>query len=770
MSLIKDTIANLIGGISQQPDKLKFPNQSKEIINYLLSPSLGLKDRPPTEHIARLTNSLNIHPYVHTIIKEDEEYLVILTGDNIKVYDLQGNEKTVSVSEQALNYIQSTEPLKNFTATTIADYTFILNKTVTTELSSTVFTNSYPSSALIFVKQGDYSTDYKISVNGSLVADYTTSSSDVSTTKTNSICKKLYDDLVDNLGTTNWSIQKQGSVICLKKRDGTDFTIQTEDSNADRNLYAFYRTAEALDYLPLVAPNKFILKIIGEDVNKADDYYVKFETSDGSSFGSGTWKECCAPGIKYKLNAETMPVALIRQSNGTFKLKTISWTARKAGDEESSANPSFIGNTIQDIFTHKGRLGFISSDKVIFSDTQDIFSFFKKTTLTELDTDPIDIGSNSKMVLLKHNLPFNEELLLFSETSEFSIKGGDVFSNRTVACDLTMEYPCSRYCKPVNAGSTGFFVFENGNCSRVMEIYITSSYTIDARDITEHVPSFLPKDMYKIASSTANNMACFLSTETPNTIYVYNYYYSSGQKAQSAWSKWYFKNSKILNVDFKENLLYLTVQYSDGIYLEKINLSAQNCENNMNYLFYLDRKIYLNNLEPSNGITTFTLPYNPVNNITILKPNGFPLEYEQNGTTISVQGEYTSLIAGNTFNSIWEMPVIYARQQTANGGLKVREGTLMLRDINLCYINTGYFRVEITPQYSTNISSTFEFTGKILGMNSSTINQLNISSGTFLIPVIAKNEDISINIINDGYMPSCFLSLEWLGDYSNRGR
>lgn len=769
MTLVRDSIANFIGGVSEQPDKLMFPNQSKKMVNFLLNPVTGLKNRPPSEFVAKLSDTSEIHPYIHTIIKEDEEYSVVLTGSGIKVFDLRGNEKTVVSDTGITNYITTLQPLKDLTAITIADYTFILNKTVQTALANDLFENTYSKSALIFVKQGDYATDYKITVNGTTVT-HTTSSSDISTTKTNAICSELYDKLVNALGTTNWSFKKQGSVICLKNKAGNDFTIQTEDSNSDRNLYAFYKSAEALNYLPQVAPKGFILKIVGEDINKADDYYVKFETSDSSTFGTGSWKECCAPGIKYKIDKTTMPVALVRQSDGTFKLKYIDWSERKSGDEDTAPTPSFIGNTIQDIFTHKGRLGFISSDKVIFSDTQDIFSFFKKTTLTELDTDPIDIGSNSKMVLLKHNLPFNEELLLFSETSEFSIKGGDVFSSSTAACDLTMEYPCSSYCKPVNAGSTGFFVFENGNCSRVMEIYITSSYTIDARDITEHVPSFLPKNMYKIASSTANSLACFLSSDKADTVYVYNYYYSSQQKAQSAWSEWKFKNAKILNVDFKENFLYLTVQYSDGIYLEKMDFSPQKKETNMDYLFYLDRKIYFNNPTINDGTTSVTLPYASDNPVTVLKSDGFPLNYTQNGNVITVDGEYSSLIVGNTYEALWQLASVYLRQQSVNGGIKVKEGILMLRDINFSYIDTGYFRIEVSPKYDTNISSVFEFTGKISGMKSASINHLNVSSGTFLLPVIARNEEVVITVINDGYMPSCFLSLEWLGDYTVRGR
>ena len=275
MSLVKDTVANFIGGVSQQVDKLMYPNQARNLVNYQPSPSVGLKDRPPTEHVAKLMGALNVHPLIQTVIKEDEEYVVVLTGSGIKVFDLEGNEKTVTYADNTVvNYITTNSPLKDLTATTIGDYTFILNRKILTKMSTAKSPNTYASSALIFVKQGDYSTDYKINVT--------------------------------------------------------------------------------------------------------------------------------------------------------------------------------------------------------------------------------------------HSLPFNEELLLFSDTSEFSIKGGDIFSNSTVGCDLTMEYPCSKYCKPINAGGTGFFLFENGKYSRVMEIYITSTYSINARDITEQVPSYLPSGMYKIAGSTANNIACFL--------------------------------------------------------------------------------------------------------------------------------------------------------------------------------------------------------------------------------------------------------------------
>lgn len=879
MTLVRDTVANFIGGVSQQPDKLMFPNQSKTLVNYLLSPQTGLKDRPPTEHIAKLMNTLSVHPKCATIIKEDEEYEIILTGSGIKVFDLNGNEKTVNIETATLTdyvtetytytltkqtykqakkngkvikdtykitfvysfgnftinftkkiktkkpatysgsarnlslgmevfnpdgsfygkitalniqnstvtitkeadvdynynpvtYITSANPLQELDTITIGDYTFLINNTIATEMYEETYPNPLANSALIFVKQGDYTTDYTVSVtynDNTSTFTYTTTST-ASTTKTNNIATQLYNSISASLTSLNgWNIKKVNSCILINRTDGDDFKVEVADSNAGYDLYSFHEEASSLEVLPTTAPNGFILKIIGEAVSSEDDYYVQFETTNDSDFGIGTWKECPSPKCKYALKAQTMPHGLVREADGTFTLKILDWGQRNCGDEDSAPTPSFIGNTIQELYTYKGRLGILSNDKVCFSDTQDIFSFFRRTTLTSLDTDPIDISSNAKMVLLRHSLPFNEELLVFSETSIFNIKGGDIFSNSTVGCNLVMEYPCSKNVKPINTGGTGLFLFENGDYSRVMELYVTSTYSLDARDITEQIPSYLLKGVYKMEGSTANNLVCFLTTTDRSKIYVYNYYYSSEQKAQSAWSEWEFKNANILNVDFKDNWLYLVVQYSDGIYLEKMNFSAKNKENNLDYLFYLDRKVYFNNTTVSNNITTITLPYTPDNTVTVVDNKGFPLDYTISGKVITIDGTYTSLIVGNTFKSLWEMPLIFVRQQTSNGGIKVKEGILMLRDINLCYADTGYFRIKVTPTYNTNITSEFEFTGKLSGMKSSTIGELNVSDGTFLLPVIAKNDEIKIEVINDGYMPSCFLSLEWLGDFNIRG-
>lgn len=768
MGVIQDSVTNLIGGVSQQTDKLMFPNQVKEMKNYYPQPIDGVSKRPPLELISELfTNSESFNEfYFHSVFKDNEEYYVILDGSTIKVFDFTGISKTVNFENNTTNYITTNTPQKDLTAVTIGEYTFIVNKTKQVALKNDTYPNPYKNAALIFVRQGDYSTDHKITVNGTEVASYSTTS-DVSTTKTNKIADELYNDLVTALGTTNWTIEKNGSCILLQKVDKTAFTVSTTDSNANRNLYAFYETSESLNVLPLVAPDGFILKIVGENVNKEDDYYVEFQTTDNSTFGNGTWIECPAPDIQYKFNNSTMPHALVRNANGTFTFQEIEWSDRAAGDEYSAPTPSFVGNTIKEMFSYKGRLGLLSGDKSYYSDVEDIYSWFKRTTLTELDTDPIEVASNHQMVDLYHSLPFNESLYLFSAKSIFNLKSGDVFSNRTVTLDLSKEYQCSKDCKPIVSGSTGMFLFENGEHTRVFELYL-SDYIVNVREVTDAVPQFLNKNIHKIVVNNANNTLLFLSNDNKKDISMYSYYYNGTQKVQSSWYNWTFKNN-ILDVTANNQFLYFIWEDSETnkIYLSKMDLSAKQNDFDLDFKILLDNRYQPTITDNEDGTLTLNKKY--TGEVIILDKNGNEVEIDsQDTTTYTVTSDSTDFYIGQNYVANMKLGKIYVRQTTQTGQTRVRNGILMLKELDLNYSNSGYFKVTVTPKYTTCIASTFVFSGMLLGTTSTTFGVIPISDGIFKVPLISRNEDIDINIINDSYLPSTFISYDWIGDFTAR--
>ena len=81
MALINTSVSNLIQGVSQQPDAIRFAGQCEEQENALPSIVDGLQKRPGCQHIVTLLNaaSLDANSKIHFIERDqDERYVVII--------------------------------------------------------------------------------------------------------------------------------------------------------------------------------------------------------------------------------------------------------------------------------------------------------------------------------------------------------------------------------------------------------------------------------------------------------------------------------------------------------------------------------------------------------------------------------------------------------------------------------------------------------------------------------------------------------------------
>ena len=94
MSLLDYPVPSLIGGVSQQPDALRFDNQGKEIDNAWMTPVDGLVKRWSTAHVARpMTGAFEADPFIHTINRDAQErYIVLTSHKKVRVFGLDGTE------------------------------------------------------------------------------------------------------------------------------------------------------------------------------------------------------------------------------------------------------------------------------------------------------------------------------------------------------------------------------------------------------------------------------------------------------------------------------------------------------------------------------------------------------------------------------------------------------------------------------------------------------------------------------------------------------
>lgn len=127
-------------------------------------------------------------------------------------------------------YLISTNPKTDYRAVTVADFTFIVNSTITPAMKANV-TPTRNAEGLVFVKAGNHFAGYHVYIDSTLRATYTTSATDVTTLGTDNISTELYNDLVA-AGLTSFTFTKVGSVIHITKDPSVDSTLLLLDNAA----------------------------------------------------------------------------------------------------------------------------------------------------------------------------------------------------------------------------------------------------------------------------------------------------------------------------------------------------------------------------------------------------------------------------------------------------------------------------------------------------------------------------------------------------------
>ena len=788
MPLITRSIPNLIGGVSQQPEILRLENQATEQVNGFSGIVEGLKKRPPTEHVAKISSSSLANAFIHTINRDsNERYIVVISNGSITVHTVDGLAKTVVSQTNATNYLTSSNPRGEFKALTVNDYTYILNTKKTVAMDSSVTSPAKIEQAVYTVNQGIGSSTtnspYSITIDGTTYT-YNSATTDTKTIR-NGVKSAIGSPsgiTLTNIGDSSFSIVKSSGTLEVSASDG--YGNQASQVIKD--------TVQNFTDLPAQAINNMVVEIVGDASNSFDNYYVIYKTS------TNAWEETVAPGIETTIDPDTMPHVLIRTADGNFRFTQVdgstytisgtdydvpSWGERIVGDLDSSPTPSFVDTKINDIYFHRNRLGFLADENVILSRSGEIFAFFNETVTDALDTDPIDVNvSHTKVSILKHAVAFDEKLLLFSDQTQFILTGGASLSPGSVSVNVTTEYETLDTVSPVGSGNNVFFAFNKGQFTGVREMYVESDgETNQGEDITANIPKYVPSDIFKFAIASNENILVTLSSKTGqlNSLYIYQWFFANSKRLQSSWHKWTIgdaSDTTILNVDFIGTTLYLVIERSDGVYIETLDCAPASVDTGETYLTHLDRKLdntqITESYDAGTNLTTITLPYTIDNTMKLVGKSGASNKAgrditlaSQTGSTITVSGDITGFnyFIGEQYEFTYTFSQQYLALGTNTTGsrTRIREGRLQIRNWTVSFNDTGFFQSSVTPVGRDPSVATF--TGTIVGTGLA--GSVNLEDGDFTFAVQSRNENLTITLTNNSHLPCNFVNAEWEGYY-----
>jgi hypothetical protein len=631
------------------------------------------------------------------------------------------------------------------------------------------------------------------------------------------------------------TFEVQGSQILIGLTSSSRYikSIVASDARGNTLMAGFSNQVTSITELPQFSWEGYTVLVAPDGSSDQSSYYLTFNaenTTTNGTFARGVWEEAAGWGTQGQFDDNTMPHAFVyyRNTSGlvrftfqpfsgtTYTDSTVSfaipgWGTRLAGDEDELPGPSFVNHSINDIVFFKNRLGFVSGENVILSESGDYYNFWQQSALQVVDSDPIDLTAVSNDVaVLNYALQQQDELVLFSNENQFRLYSGDnvTFSPETASVGRISSISMEPFVKPEQVGPQVLFPVKEGDFTG-FHTFITTDRTVginlgQTAVITETVPKYIPKNIDSLAVSRTDQYLVALSKDDPDALYVYQFFWEASggslTNRQNAWHRWLFPNKNIYWCDFVEGTLFKLVSYNNSgtteYYLEGLNASRPPQESND--LFLLDRQLSSSittdlgavtfSYNAGTNKTTVNLPYRTVNTsqFAIIKVDSSDASESEKRWIVanSVPAGVTSFVCdslgdfsssswvfGEKFTFTYRPPQLmpYSRTATENTFIGNRTGRLQLRYLDVYYSDARYFTIEVTPKFRDTVTYEFDRRDPLNG-NIVISEEEPFEEAKFRAYIQSKNDQVTVELVNDSIDQAKFIALEWTGLYFDVAR
>lgn len=726
--------------------------------------------------------------------------------------------ETVTISSDAQAYLNSGNPsaADDIVLLTVEDYTFILNRKVVVANGATA-SSTRPFEGMLWVRQAAYARTYQVIVRqGATVLETVTlvtpngkDATDGKDVDTDIIAGGLYGSSypVGSTSATNgasvtgslssltgsgFTVTLQGGVIYLSHAT-VDFTLEVKDGQGGQALLAIKDKVQTFADLPKKAPVAgFTVKITQQTGTDDDDFWVQWVETAGR--GTGLWQEALAPGANLGVDPLTLPVGLVYDSGaGTWGIDVLDWVGRTTGNEELVPDPGFVGQVLEDITFWRGRLALIYNEGCRASSATDPLRLYPSTLASVLDDDAFEvINPLEGQAEFVHGVAFKQVLVLWGRKGQAKVRATQgALTPDTVACEPYSHYEVSPLVRPQASNDRIYFATPRGSAATaVYEVEVPSTGNEDAAegdDMSVSVPRYIPAGINHAATCVVNYLTVYGKLgDTYVTPHLYRY--SDRQRVQNAWSRWHLPEGCTYAGGFFVNtVFYVIVKRGGVVHLLTMDTADGVVDPGSDYLAHLNYKLTDDTLisltyDSVTDVTTAVFPYVPAVAPTFLvaypggvagptvggelldAPEGTVAEgvvWTAASNTVTIPGDWSqvNLIIGEDYTGAWTFSRLFYRDPE---GRPNRTGRMVLKKLTLDLDRTVTLAARITIGGRPPVTYNFEST--LLDTPAAAYDRVNLYSGPWSIPLGGTSEEVTIEVLMDGWGPANVLGYTWEGE------
>lgn len=722
MSLYRKAIPGLYDGVSQQSATMRTALQCEAQVNAWATIADGLQKRPPSEHIAKVSTVPFGTATIHHINRDTtERYIVVVTDGDLKVYDhATGVEQSVAFPTGKA-YLDCLDASTDFALVTVADYTFVVNRTVITEMEAAESFYDYSDYRWLnrsfeenFYPGAPYQYDY-LNTGGEMYIGE----------------KQRFEDLPDT--ATNGQVYK----------------ITGSDANAFTSYYVKRVGAVWEEYrAPGLTRNRLLS-------TKMPHALVR-EANGTFTFAPFSWAERKVGDADSNPN----PTFIGRAIRDVFFVQNrlgflvdenvILSCAADFGNFWRNTVTTLVASDTVDVAVTGSQVA-VLYHALPFNDTVMLFSEQGQYILS-WGQDGLTPDSVALTQVTSYTMNVNAKPVQ---------SGRDVyFATNSSGYSRVYEY----YNRPASSGALN----DAADITAHVPRYIP-------KDIIKIAAAVSDEAIFAVPSAQRNRLYVYK--------YVWGDEQQKAQSSWSYWE--FDPTAIILSTACLDSYVYLLIQRAAGVFLERINLQSLIPSFGLPHTVYLDRQTQVaGTYDALNDRTIYTIPYQyDLSRLRIVQGAAGPqkealLDPSQYTVVSSTQVATPGNRAG--YNCIvgysYEMRYTFSPQFAATDSGAILTGRTILRSLTVRYTESAFFRTEVapyggTPEVEAVVPAKLaEFTGKTLGEASLILGSPVYGTGDYTFQVYGEAETARVSLVNSSHVASTFQSAETEITYHNRAR
>jgi hypothetical protein len=537
-------------------------------------------------------------------------------------------------------------------------------------------------------------------------------------------------------------------------------------------------------------------KIVQVQANAGEPaYYLRAVAIDGvSGAGQVRWEE--APRITMPpanspfllgtikqpgspLQIAESPAELRATTGGDATLPDIG--IRTVGDDESSPTPHFWGKAVTYLGTFQDRLVVAAGAVVAMSETSNYLNFFRSSTLTVKDSDPVEVFAlGAEDDTIRHSVIFDKSLLLFGDKQQYSIDGRIPVTPATTTVIQSSAVEGASDAKPVSIGDLVFYGKRRENTSQLYQVEIGDVQdTSNAGDVGLQLSDYLPGRPVEVVAASAPNLVLLRCSGAPRSIFAFRYIDRQRERLLDSWSRFDYgpEFGEIMGMSTYDDRLVLFTHREatvDGVYHPGFEgwhswlaVDTQSLVSSISEYPYLDSWRGWDAFVGTGASPQRQWHDQPFLSVAGIKASPFWL-YGQTPAAGAVDAlvkdfptiQAKDLVVGLQFPSFVALTSPFRRDSK---DIALTVGRLTVSKLDITYRDTGGFYADVVTTMGTQ--RVLSFNGRQMGSTTNLIGVQPVSTGATPCFIGRDSRQYTIYLGANDWQPFTLTSIGWTGQW-----